>query len=591
MSKKFNFISKSKGNTAILFAFLAIPLTIGFGSGVDIARKNYFHANLQSASDAALLQAIKDGKTATQTLEDKANTYVKLNIEGEPYTNLVTDLINDTGPAGEQLKLNTSARVPTLFLAAFGTSYFDISVSSAAVTSSPGSEVVFVLDTTGSMDDNNKMTSLKSSMTTILNNMLDSNGNNINNIKVGIVPFAQQVRIAESTTNTYVNYGQALNYQYCDHGNSFPSCPVYWNNYDIVCKTSTNIAACKNTITVYQRPVYTNNNRYFYEQIAKAYTVTGTNKYTIHTHRMLVSYTDDNLNFVFENNRPRLVWDTNTVRLDDDTQTDVTNQSNLDSYNAVPTYVTNRTRNFTKITSVKYELKYWLNNNDYWYDNGYGASSAISYNYNIFNNTNTNRTRTVDIPAVTDKKSEWKGCLSDRTQPYDVSADSPSSAPDSLYVPRPCLANGLATVLPLTTNINDAKNKVNSFTPDGYTNITIGIQYGIEVLSPSAPETGGVAYNHPEYKKYMVIITDGYNTRNRFTNTSSEIDARTALACQAAKAKGITLFVVRLEEGNSQLLEDCASQPPYYYDLDSGTQLEGALKDMFTAINKTRLTQ
>ncbi len=87
----------------------------------------------------------------------------------------------------------------------------------------------------------------------------------------------------------------------------------------------------------------------------------------------------------------------------------------------------------------------------------------------------------------------------------------------------------------------------------------------------------------------MVIITDGYNNQNRFSSTVSAVDARTKLACEAAKAKGITLFVVRLEDGDSQLLRECASQPPYYYDLASSSQLTSALQDMFTSISKLRI--
>ena len=76
----------------------------------------------------------------------------------------------------------------------------------------------------------------------------------------------------------------------------------------------------------------------------------------------------------------------------------------------------------------------------------------------------------------------------------------------------------------------------------------------MEVLSPNEPMIGGAPFGSSDAKKYMVIITDGYNNQNRFSSSVAAVDARTKLACEAAKAKGITLFVVRLEEGDSQLL-------------------------------------
>ncbi|HVZ29097.1 MAG TPA: VWA domain-containing protein, partial [Asticcacaulis sp.] len=127
-------------------------------------------------------------------------------------------------------------------------------------------------------------------------------------------------------------------------------------------------------------------------------------------------------------------------------------------------------------------------------------------------------------------------------------------------------------------------------TPGGNTNITIGVQWGMEALSPSAPLTGGVAFGDTSAKKYMIVVTDGDNTANAWTNVTSQIDARTALACTNAKAKGITVFVVKVIEGNSSLLRGCASKPEYFYDLTNASQINGALSGIFDTIKKTRLT-
>jgi Mg-chelatase subunit ChlD len=89
----------------------------------------------------------------------------------------------------------------------------------------------------------------------------------------------------------------------------------------------------------------------------------------------------------------------------------------------------------------------------------------------------------------------------------------------------------------------------------------------------------------------MIIITDGQNTDSRWFKNTVDIDKRTKLACEAANAQGITVFVVRVMEGNSDLLKDCATKDEYYYDLTSASQLNTALSSVFEAIKKTRLTQ
>jgi von Willebrand factor type A domain len=186
----------------------------------------------------------------------------------------------------------------------------------------------------------------------------------------------------------------------------------------------------------------------------------------------------------------------------------------------------------------------------------------------------------------------WDGFVTDRNQSFDVSATTATpSDPSSLYPAVFSASKNLAEVMGLTTDIKAARDSVATFKPAGNTNITIGVQWGMEVLSPDGPYTGGVAFNDPNTKKYMILVTDGDNTQNRWTSSTTSIDNRTKLACEAAKAKGITIFVVRVMNGNSALLKSCASKPEYYYDLSNASQLDKTLKDVFSSLKKARLTQ
>jgi Mg-chelatase subunit ChlD len=180
----------------------------------------------------------------------------------------------------------------------------------------------------------------------------------------------------------------------------------------------------------------------------------------------------------------------------------------------------------------------------------------------------------------------------DRDQPYDVSETAPSSAtPATLYPAQGCVYTNLQPVMPLTNDIATSRAFVQAFVPGGNTNIGIGMQWGIELLSPTQPMDGGVAFDDSTTLKYLILVTDGQNTQNRWSTDTNTIDARTALACTRAKDLGITVFVVRVLDGDSTLLRQCASKSEYFYDLSSATQLNTALSNVFETISKTRLTQ
>ncbi|MDC7683927.1 pilus assembly protein [Asticcacaulis sp. BYS171W] len=228
------------------------------------------------------------------------------------------------------------------------------------------------------------------------------------------------------------------------------------------------------------------------------------------------------------------------------------------------------------------------------YANGYGARAAYSL---TLKNPNGNN-KTITMPAIADAKSKWEGCLIDRDQAYDVNETAPSGT-TALYPARPCTGNlqdssDLSLVREMSTDIAAARAHVQNMKSSGGTNITIGVQWGLETLSPSAPYTGGVAFKDTEVLKYMIIVTDGENSANRWyvgENYNSYINARTALACQRAKDLEITVYVVRVLQGDSTLLKNCASKTAYYYDLKSTSDLNSALSDVFNSIKSTRLTQ
>jgi Flp pilus assembly protein TadG len=172
----------------------------------------------------------------------------------------------------------------------------------------------------------------------------------------------------------------------------------------------------------------------------------------------------------------------------------------------------------------------------------------------------------------------WTGCVTDRTQSHDVQDTTPSVAnAATLFPARTCGA--LTPAMPLSWDWTALHAKIDQMTAAGNTNITIGLAWGWHALTANLPLTQAEAPS-PELDKVIVLLTDGQNTQNRWTTSTSSIDARTQAACANIKAAAIRIYTVRVIAGNATLLQNCASNPTMYYDVQQASQLNG----VFTSI-------
>lgn len=188
-------------------------------------------------------------------------------------------------------------------------------------------------------------------------------------------------------------------------------------------------------------------------------------------------------------------------------------------------------------------------------------------------------------------KSTWTGCISDRDQPNDVKDNEAVGSYATLYPADFCAQSTLAPILPLTSDWTALTNAINSMTPIGNTNVTIGANWGMATLTPGVPFPEARPFTTPRLSKYMILLTDGDNTQNRFTTNGSQIDARTTLACQTAKTAGIKVYTVRVINGDRTLLQNCATDPSMYYEVSSASQLTPVFQQIAREISQVRLTQ
>lgn len=161
-----NFARNAAGNTLAIMAAALIPLCAFAGCSIDMARTSAVKVRLQEACDAGVLAGRKflqsgaqAGVALTGTALTQANTYFKSNMEtswgGSGWYTNGTDVFSPKTVADSngvtQVSGTASAVVPMTLMKMFGITSQTVSVSCQARFDTPDTDVMFVLDTTGSM--------------------------------------------------------------------------------------------------------------------------------------------------------------------------------------------------------------------------------------------------------------------------------------------------------------------------------------------------------------------------------------------------------------------------------------------------------
>jgi Flp pilus assembly protein TadG len=185
--------------------------------------------------------------------------------------------------------------------------------------------------------------------------------------------------------------------------------------------------------------------------------------------------------------------------------------------------------------------------------------------------------------------SEWNGCVYDRDQNNDVLNTTPvAGAPASLFRAHQAWTCP-AALTPLGYDWNALHAKIDAMVPTGNTNVTIGLAWGFQLLSPVEPFNAPAPA--PDLDKVIVMLTDGENTQNRWTTSGSAIDLRTQKACDNIKAANIRVYTVRVINGDTTLLQNCASKPTMYYDVQQADQLSSVFSSIAQNLANLRITK
>ncbi len=184
--------------------------------------------------------------------------------------------------------------------------------------------------------------------------------------------------------------------------------------------------------------------------------------------------------------------------------------------------------------------------------------------------------------------SVWNGCVNDRDQNNDVNNTAPGAGSATKFRAHQA-ANCPVPIMPLSNDWTALNAKIDAMTPTGNTNVTIGLAWGYQLVSPVAPFYAPPTA--PDLDKVIVILTDGENTQNRWTSSSSSIDSRTSKVCDNIKAANIKLYTVRVIDGNGTLLKNCATKPSMYYDVDQAIELSSVFSSIAQNLANLRIAK
>jgi Flp pilus assembly protein TadG len=189
------------GNTLMLVAGAILPLTAMIGAGVDTSRIYLVKSRLQQACDAGALatrQKLGGGASLTTDVRSQGSTFFDNNFTpglfGTTGTTFTTNLDND-----KQVTASASTNVPVSIMGMFGNGDVPINVRCDAKLEVANTDIMFVLDVTGSM-------SKCPGDGPTVDNCMGGAGSRIEGLKGAVLDF-YDVIAAASTSTSQLRFG------------------------------------------------------------------------------------------------------------------------------------------------------------------------------------------------------------------------------------------------------------------------------------------------------------------------------------------------------------------------------------------------
>lgn len=637
-------ITDRAGNVFPLAAVGLIVLAGMVGGGVDISRAYMAQNRLQSACDAGVLAGRKavGSNGYDDDAEEQANAFFDTNFDADEQGVTGLEFDTDSEDDGNTIEGTASATMETAVMQLFGFDSMPISVECTASMSIGNSDVMMVLDTTGSMDwdvsstdDTKRIVALRSAMKSFFDTLDTAAAGGNGRIRYGFVPYSSGVNVGQLLYDEDPTYlADSWTYQSRE--------PVY--------RTVTH-----QTLSGYAPPYYTSDTGYS-------------------------SISNGSWNYNGSSN-----WkNQNTC---EDNMPAATNWANRGSSStSSTTYIDSQQRRITRTTvtqgqrrtdydcyknSGRWYVIYRNQDRDY-YQHSYAIENPIftttttsefdhwSYKAVAYDTSSFKTFAAVNTPTGTNganASSTWAGCVEERgtvsedaftfsnltgmspAGAYDLDIDSEpdsaatkwgpmwtqisyyrttsngsylTSAATSDYGRKASAACPVGARLFSEMTEEEFDAYADSLTPNGATYLDIGMIWGARLASPDgifADNVNDEPANGGSVARHIIFMTDGEMDTSYTTHTTYGIEyhdrritddgysrqderhtSRFLAVCQAAKAKGIRIWVIAFGASLTSDLATCAS-PDSSFTAANSASLNEAFQSIGRVVGELRVTQ
>ena len=557
-----------------MFAMALIPMVAMSGSAVDIGRSYLVKTRLQQACDAGVLAGRRAMATGTYGTAEQAqatsyfNTNMSNGVTGADRNwfagaKNVTFTSNAGSGGGNEVSGSATADVPVTLMKMFGYEKLDLAVTCNARLDISNTDVMMVLDVTGSMNDcpnndspgqngcttsNNKISGLKAAVVSFYSTIRGATGANTR-FRMGFVPYSSTVnfgptsltagasilpeswvasswtyqsRVANMTTPGWhptTTYGGWTNQNYAS-AISNTNCSNYGNNLPF---GSFNPSPSGNptvpTNDVFQGGGPSTVNQVFYERVSNAYSGNQTC-----TRRYRTATTTYALNgrYGFTN------WSYKPVAYDV-SQYRVGAVVNVYTANAAPTGSVTSSGEYNMAdlvnpavssitgTSTTFEGCYEERSTTPTTTTTYDPLPSDAYDLNY---------TTLPTNAATQWGPHWPAVVYDRgSAALELNTNtnrSPITAGQAIYTVCPDTRAGKLD----DRTLADVTAYVNTLSPDGYTFHDLGMAWGLRMASANGiwGTENTTAPNGNPISRHIIFMTDGEMNANRQTYTSHGVE-------------------------------------------------------------------
>ncbi|MEJ7935638.1 TadE/TadG family type IV pilus assembly protein [Sphingobium sp. AN558] len=579
--------SNQAGNTLAIVAAAIIPLLGLVGGGIDMSRIYLTKARMQQACDAGALAGRKQMGSGAWTANSSKANIVALQLFDANFTDGAYGTGSRTRSYSEsngKVTGTASVPVPMTIMKVFGQTSKTINVTCDAEMRLPNTDVMFVLDNTGSMGETNvgdtdtKINGLKKAVKCFYEALMKvdtsadcgstpsgTNGSTVQ-LRFGFVPYSVNVNVGKLLNNDWI----ANNWTY--QSRYFTGSAGAWGNWQSIAASWGSCPADTAT-TQYRNRTNGNIFGFAYCSAGDYRTVSGGS----------TQYTYDARS-----------WDISGLKAGGSSWND-----------SVSLPVGSGGANISVDWDGCVEERQTVR------ASSYDPIPANAYDLNIDM-----------VPNVSDPTTQWGPMLpgavwgrvnnGGQNNYSSVTTSNDLDHNNDYYCPAP------AKKLQTYPTASPFETYVNSLVPTGNTYHDIGLIWGARLLSPTGIFASENAFtpNGGTIERHLIFMTDGDTVTDNDnytaygvpwwdrrttaasaspTNTqlTDQVNMRFLAMCKAIKNKNITLWVISFGSGVSTTaqtnLQNCASTGRYYTASNSA-QLINQFKAIADEISQLRLT-